>query len=115
MLEPINERIEYLYDREHTIGHAFFIGVDSLEKLSSVFKNKVIPLLQEYFYDDYEKIRLVLGDNEKDEEHQFITKVVPPKDLFKKNSRDEDLNTEKYIYRINQKAFKDPNSYKGII
>ncbi len=115
MLETINERIEYLYDREHTIGHAFFIGVDSLEKLSSVFKNKVIPLLQEYFYDDYEKIRLVLGDNEKDEEHQFITKVVPPKDLFKKNSRDEDLNTEKYIYRINQKAFKDPNSYKGII
>lgn len=115
MLKTINERIEYLYDREHTIGHAFFIGVDSPEKLSSVFKNKVIPLLQEYFYDDYEKIRLVLGDNEKNEEHQFITKVVPPKDLFKKNSRDEDLNTEKYTYRINQKAFKDPNSYKGII
>lgn len=114
-LKTINERIEYLYDREHTIGHAFFIGVDSPEKLSSVFKNKVIPLLQEYFYDDYEKIRLVLGDNEKDEEHQFITKVVPPKDLFKKNSRDEDLNTEKYTYRINQKAFKDPNSYKDII
>lgn len=115
MLETINERIEYLYDREHTIGHAFFVNVKTFDDLKLVFENKVIPLLQEYFYDDYEKIRLVLGDNGKNEENQFITKVVSPKELFKKNSHDEDLNTEKYIYRINHKAFKDPNSYKGII
>lgn len=115
MLKIINERIEYLYDREHTIGHAFFIGVDTLDKLSSVFKNKVIPLLQEYFYDDYKKIRLVLGDNGKDEKNQFIKKAHPQKELFKKGDDDDDLNKEKNIYKINQDAFDDPKSYKGII
>lgn len=115
MLETINKRIEYLYDREHTIGHAFFVNVKTFDDLKLVFKNKVIPLLQEYFYDDYEKIRLVLGDNGKDEVCQFITKVLPQEDLFKKGEDDEDLNTEKYIYQINQDAFDNPESYKGII
>ncbi|SHL80372.1 McrB family protein [Fibrobacter sp. UWH4] len=115
MLETINKRIEYLYDREHTIGHAFFLNVKTFDDLKLVFKNKVIPLLQEYFYDDYEKIRLVLGDNGKDEVRQFITKVLPQEDLFKKGEDDEDLNTEKYIYQINQDAFDNPESYKDII
>ncbi|MBT0825822.1 AAA family ATPase, partial [Campylobacter lari] len=63
LLEAINTRIEYLLDREKTIGHAFFIGIDSLEKLKNVFQNKIIPLLQEYFYDDYALINMVLNDN----------------------------------------------------
>ncbi|EDJ8657380.1 restriction endonuclease, partial [Campylobacter coli] len=53
LLEVINARIEYLLDREKTIGHAFFIGVENLEDLKKVFQNKIIPLLQEYFYNDY--------------------------------------------------------------
>lgn len=64
MLETVNERIEVLYDREHTIGHAFFLGLEnekSVEELASIFENNVMPLLQEYFYDDYEKINWVLG------------------------------------------------------
>lgn len=63
LLEAINTRIEYLLDREKTIGHAFFIGVDSLEKLKKVFQNKIIPLLQEYFYNDYALIDAVLNKN----------------------------------------------------
>ena len=55
MLKMINERIEYLYDRDHTIGHAYFINVSNMETLANVFKNKILPLLQEYFYDDWEK------------------------------------------------------------
>lgn len=76
MLDKINERITFLYDREHTIGHAFFTGLKddaSLSKLQSIFEKSVIPLLQEYFYEDYQKIQLVLGDNAKsDDSLKFI-------------------------------------------
>ena len=63
LLSTINERIEFLLDREHTIGHSYFLNIDSFEDLVSVFKNSIIPLLIEYFYDDFEKIKLILGDN----------------------------------------------------
>lgn len=75
LLDRLNQRIEVLYDREHTLGHAFFYPayqavknvdhVGALLALKEAFKTKVIPLLQEYFYEDWNKIRLVLGDNQK--------------------------------------------------
>lgn len=75
LLEKLNSRIEALYDREHTLGHAFFMPVKiALEKkgedaafdiLQAVFKKKIIPLLKEYFFDDWNKIRLILADNQK--------------------------------------------------
>ncbi|SDS31313.1 AAA domain (dynein-related subfamily) [Gillisia sp. Hel1_33_143] len=61
VLQTINERIELLIDRDHTIGHSFLVNVDSEQKLASAFNNKIVPLLQEYFYGDYGKIGLVLG------------------------------------------------------
>ncbi|MCL8009401.1 EVE domain-containing protein [Gelidibacter japonicus] len=63
VLQTINERVELLLDRDHTIGHSYFMNVKSgdTKALEDVFKNKVIPLLQEYFYHDYEKIALILG------------------------------------------------------
>ncbi len=63
LLITINERIEALVDRDHTIGHAFFMEVDSLDSLRNVFANKVIPLLQEYFYGDYAKMEMVIGSD----------------------------------------------------
>ena len=62
VLETINNRIELLIDRDHTIGHSYFVGVDSAKKLANAFNNKIVPLLQEYFYGDYGKIGLVLGN-----------------------------------------------------
>lgn len=58
----INQRIEVLKDREHQIGHSYFMGVNSEEGLKAVIYDKIIPLLQEYFYGDYEKIQFVLGE-----------------------------------------------------
>lgn len=61
LLSTLNDRIEILVDRDHTIGHAFFINVSDLESLKHVFADKVIPLLQEYFYGDYGKMEMVIG------------------------------------------------------
>ncbi|WP_254105391.1 AAA family ATPase [Aliivibrio fischeri] len=79
LLNALNKRIEALYDREHTLGHAFLFPAyneqdedKAFELLKVAFKNKIIPLLEEYFYDDWNKIRLVLGDNQKSDELRFV-------------------------------------------
>ena len=61
LLTSINERIEVLVDRDHTIGHAFFINTENIEDLRFAFGNKIIPLLQEYFYGNYQKMEMVIG------------------------------------------------------
>ena len=113
MLKAINERIEYLYDRDHTIGHAYFINVADMETLANVFKNRILPLLQEYFYDDWEKIRLVLGDSQKDENLQLvkIKRNMAAERLFRGKI---DYIDDKILYEINSEAFNNPQSYIGI-
>lgn len=119
MLEKINERITFLYDREHTIGHAFFTKLaknPSIETLKAIFEKSVIPLLQEYFYEDYQKIQLVLGDSgKKDPLTKFILdEEVNIKKIFNGNVEDVvDLPDKKYT--INPFAFDNLESYKHII
>lgn len=119
ILDKINERITFLYDREHTIGHAFFTGLRddaSIEKLQSIFEKSVIPLLQEYFYEDYQKIQLVLGDNEKsDDSLKFICdEKIVAKNIFKGNV-EEVIDLPEKRYSINKRAFGNINSYKEIL
>lgn len=94
LLKAINTRIEYLLDREKTIGHAFFIGVENLNDLKSIFQNKIIPLLQEYFYNDYALINAVLNDNgmifEDKKDDKYLQKI---KNL-------DSVNSERSIYNI---------------
>ena len=120
MLEIINQRIEYLYDRDHQIGHAYFINIKSFDELKTVFRNRILPLLQEYFYDDWEKIRLVLNDhNKKDEKSQFILKTGEESDgKYRKKLFGSATSLDEYearaVYKINEEAFNEQSSYTGI-
>lgn len=105
LLKVMNDRIEFLLDREHTIGHSFFINVDSLSKLQQVFKNKIIPLLQEYFYDDYKKIQAVLNDN------QMIQSKSKPDFL---NKFHDEIDSEKDVYAITNFEQWDERSFMQI-
>ena len=121
LLRCLNERIEVLYDRDHMIGHAYFIPLRdqlTLEHLKQIFQQRIIPLLQEYFFDDWEKIRLVLGDNQKaKEEHQFIkceeNTAGEVKRLFGDKHPLGDYGI-KSRYVINENACKEIEAYRGI-
>ncbi|CCH51322.1 ATPase associated with various cellular activities AAA_5 [Fibrisoma limi BUZ 3] len=63
LLQTINDRIEYLLDRDHQLGHAYLTGLETTADLCDAFRYRIIPLLQEYFFNDWGKIQLVLGDN----------------------------------------------------
>lgn len=75
LLDAMNERIRFLRDREHQIGHTYFLEVRDLEGLRKVFQKRILPLLQEYFYDDWRKIAAVLGNN------GFVVSVECPEEL----------------------------------
>lgn len=95
MLKAINDRIEYLYDREHTIGHTYFMYIENLDDLKRVFQTKIIPLFQEYFYEDYAKINAVLNNN-----GMITKKEIKPEKIFSENAiRNLDLE-DKDIYNI---------------
>ena len=96
LLEIINQRIELLLDKDHQLGHSFFINLKNLDGLKATFKNKIIPLLEEYFFGDLGKIGLVLGENfiaVKNENNYGV--------LAKFSAYEEiDFITEKKIYQI---------------
>lgn len=124
MLERINERIEALYDRDHCIGHAYLTGLaratdgpQRFEALVTAFRQRIVPLLEEYFFEDWRKIRLVLGDNQKPQSAQFITESDAHEqdlsDLFG-NNHGLDSYATKRRYQSQPSAFANPAAYLGI-
>lgn len=117
MLDVINRRITALLDKDHCIGHAYFIHLKdksdvALSDLAQIFKQKIIPLLQEYFFEDWQRIRWVLNDQSKASANAFIVKddAINFDELFpgdvQLNSRDR--------WRLNESAFEQATSYKQI-
>ena len=150
LLKTINLRVERLYDRDHTIGHAYFLSLKNkdddkdlkdddkdlkvvtvnqsdgqklqksnqcsnprFDELKRIFSKRILPLLEEYFFDNWEKIRLVLGDNQKKkDDHQFIKEDKKNlADLFGKEFNQESIPKR---YYVNDNAFDDPESYRLI-
>ena len=113
MFETINQRIEVLLGRDYCIGHAYFLPLEnnrSLGLLANIFKNKIIPLLQEYFFEDWERIAQVLNS---DVTAGFIVKEYYAKNLFGKNSHPEG-EQEHAVWRINTGAFEKPENYRAV-
>ena len=107
LLETINQRIEVLIDKDHQIGHSYFIGIQGLEDLKRTFKDKIIPLLEEYFYGDFGKIGLVLGG-------AFI-EPVENKTTFPKNFEyEKNFLEDKKIYHITPSKDWDEKAFKSI-
>ncbi len=118
MLSTINERIQILYDREHMIGHAFFTDLKgsnaTIENLGAIFEKSIVPLLQEYFYDDYHKIQLVLGDTVKKDSQKHL-KFIQDTRVISKNAfigfSEDEFNLPEKKYAVNRDAFYDIASY----
>jgi 5-methylcytosine-specific restriction endonuclease McrBC GTP-binding regulatory subunit McrB len=125
LLQLVNERIEALYDRDHCIGHAYFTSLAGVKDgpgrfglLADIFRNRIVPLLEEYFFEDWRKIRLVLGDNQKqDLAAQFITESdAHEQDLTNLFGNDHGLDSyaTKRRYSLQETAFEVPAAYIGI-
>ncbi|MBS5937608.1 AAA family ATPase [Clostridium sp.] len=103
LLTSINERIEFLLDRDHLIGHAYFINLKTTADIINTIKNKVIPLLQEYFYGDNEKVGMVLGGIGifKDDNYIIYKEENRAQNIFKGFKNIGDLGSRDY-YRVKE-------------
>ena len=107
LLKTINKRIEVLIDKDHQIGHSYFIGIQNIVDLQRTFKDKIIPLLEEYFYGDFGKIGLVLGG-------AFI-KLAENQVAFPKNFEyEKDFLEDKKIYHITPSKDWDDEAFRSI-
>jgi 5-methylcytosine-specific restriction protein B len=116
LLALMNRRIEVLLDRDHQLGHAYFMSLengDPLSKLASIFRYQIVPLLQEYFFDDWQRIAWVLNDHRKNKGFQFVVPAAfDAEALF---GQDTDLPVDAKRWRLDEQAFNSVESYRGIL
>ena len=120
MLTTINSRIELLYDRAHTLGHSFFLPLEKnpdLGALKSIFVNRILPLLEEYFFEDWSRIQKVLGDDRKSgKETRFYVPTFSDDrvdQLLGKENEDNQALSGK-AFRRNEKALEQAVAWIGI-
>lgn len=111
LLKKLNDRLTVLKDRDHTIGHAWLWNTTTIDSLRLAFKDKIIPLLQEFFYNDYEKLGLLLGDS-------FIqTEVTVNNNLFAPFERGSGLRNQyanKVVYKITEPSSWTKEAFQSI-
>ena len=107
LLRTMNERIEALHDRDHQIGHSYFIDLEKtqdIKTLKDIFRYEILPLLQEYFYDDWAKIDVILNKNS----------FLKSKKLSGKIKNQDFIDPDKKLWYINESAFDDIQNYRKI-
>ncbi len=121
MLMTINSRIKLLCDRDHTLGHSFFLPLKEkpdLGTLKRIFENRIMPLLEEYFFEDWSRIRKVLGDDRKagKEELMFYVPTFSEGEISKLLGRDNENNQElsDKVFRRNEEALSKPEAWIGV-
>lgn len=116
LLRMMNERIEVLLDRDHCLGHAYFISLvnnDSIDNLAIIFRQQILPLLQEYFFEDWARIRWVLNDHRKLSVYQFIrAQDIKTNELF---GDKVNIGNQQMVFSVNKEAFNYIQSYLGIL
>lgn len=116
LLRVMNQRIEVLLDRDHCLGHAYFMSLeagDPLERLELIFRNQILPLLQEYFFEDWQRIQWVLNDHRKAAADRFV--YQSQRDVQSLFGTDVKVSVHNLPWTINEDAFKRVSSYAGII
>lgn len=125
ILTAMNERIAFVYDKDHQIGHSYFMKKKNndndndisytVDELADIFKTEIIPLLQEYFYGNEKKIRYVLGEVNNDLANDIYAEKEKS-DYVKKNiDYIDDSDDDEMIYEFNENALHNIEAYKKII
>jgi 5-methylcytosine-specific restriction protein B len=115
LLKTMNQRIEVLLDRDHCLGHSYFLPLKqdgTLSKLAAIFRSQILPLLQEYFFDDWQRIQWVLNDHRKAAPERFVIMEKPDLDSLFGNI---DVAAQGGTWRVNSEAFLREDAYKGVL
>jgi 5-methylcytosine-specific restriction protein B len=116
LLRVMNQRIEVLLDRDHCLGHAYFVPLKeeaTIERLEVIFRNQILPLLQEYFFEDWQRIQWVLNDHRKAALDQFVQQRDSSVEaLF---GQEIGQGMERNTWSLNDEAFERLEAYLGIV
>ncbi len=116
LLTVINERIAVLLDRDHAIGHAYFMPLleePTQSVLARIFRNKIVPLLQEYFFEDWQRIQWVLNDHRKKKGFRFVVATTLDIDALFGSQTGLDVRSARWA--LDSGAFEEADAYAGII
>ncbi len=118
MLRTLNSRIELLYDKEHTLGHSFFIPLRSnpnLATLSRIFENQIMPLLEEYFFEDWSRIQQILGDDIKlEDDLRFYVPAFEPNEIESLLGGENNQVMHDKAFKRNEQALHRVEAFIGI-